>query len=305
MGKMLEVNLCGIKMRNPTVLASGVMGLSKGTLKRVADEGAGAVTIKSISPKPREGHPNPTIIGFEAGLMNAVGYSNAGIEQAKVEFTDLKQVGVPVIGSALGKNADEFAQVVAEMDKMEFDAIELPLSCPHTPGYGTMAGHGSCEAVGEIVSAARKETKKPLFAKISPLVGEITEVAKEAEKAGADAITAVNSLGPGMIIDINTAKPIMGFKIGGICGPAIRPVAVKCVYDIYESVKIPVIGTGGVTTGRDAIEMILAGATAVGIGSAIYYRELDVFRKICFEMEWWMKKMGYKNLKELRGKAHG
>ena len=304
MSKLLKTNFCGIELANPTILASGILGVSAGTLKIAAQGGAGAVTIKNISIEPRTGHKNPSVIAFEAGLMNAVGYSNAGLENAKEEFSDLKKVGVPVIGSAIGKDADEFAKVVSVFDKMDFDVIEIPLSCPHTPGYGTLAGHSSPEKTAEITKACRKATKKPLIVKLSPNVQALGDVAKAAEKNGADAIAAVNSMGPGMIIDINTGKPIMDFKMGGISGPALKPIAVRCVYDIYESVKIPILGTGGITTGEDAIEMIQAGATALGVGSAVYYRGANTFKLICREMEQWMKENKIKTLEDIRGIAH-
>jgi dihydroorotate dehydrogenase (NAD+) catalytic subunit len=131
------------------------------------------------------------------------------------------------------------------------------------------------------------------------------EVARAAEKAGASAITAVNTMGPGMVINIDAKTPVMGFRIGGVSGPALKPVAVRCVYDVYESVKIPIIGTGGVTTGKDAIEMMMAGAKVVGIGSAVHYRGIDVFRKVCSEMSEWLKANGYSCLDEIRGAAHG
>jgi len=302
---LLEIDLCNLRLKNPTILASGILGMSRELLQRVSDSGAGAATIKSITLNPREGHHNPTIIGFEAGLMNAVGYSNAGIEEAKKEFADLSAIPIPIIASIVAENAGEFAQLAGEIDSMkQFSAIELPLSCPHTPGFGLLAGQGTPEATGEITKAVREKTKLPIFVKLSPNVPGIGAIAGAAEKAGASAITAVNTLGPGMLIDINSRKPVLDFKCGGISGPALRPVAVRCVYDVYESVKIPIIGVGGILTGRDAIEMILAGATAIGIGSGIYYRGMNVFAQVCREMEMWMKKNKVKNLDEIRGQAH-
>ena len=254
-----SVTLCGISLRNPIILASGILGTSKPLLRRVARAGAGAVTIKSISREPRGGHPNPTVLTFDAGLINAVGYSNPGLDEALKEFVDLSDVPAPVIGSVVGKDAEEFSYLAERMDALPFAALELPLSCPHTPGYGTLAGHGTPEATSDITAAVRKVTKKPIWVKISPNIPAIGEVAKAAEEAGADAITAVNSMGPGMLINVEARAPMLAFKVGGITGPALRPVAVRCVYDVYESVKIPIIGTGGVSSGRHAIEMIWPG----------------------------------------------
>ena len=300
----LAIRLCGIDLENPTVLASGILGVGKAILRRVAREGAGAVTIKSISREPREGHANPTVLTFEAGLINAVGYSNQGIEEALEEFADLSDVGAPVIGSVVGSDAEEFAYLAERMGALPFAAIELPLSCPHTPGYGTLAGHGTPEATAKITAAVRQATQKPIFVKISPNVPAIGEVASAAEQAGADAITAVNSMGPGMLINIETRAPVLAFGMGGVSGPALRPVAVRCVHDVYQAVKIPVIGTGGVSTGRHAIEMMMAGATAVGVGSAVYDEGIGVFGRICREMREWMSANGVESAEELIGAAH-
>ena len=301
----LSVELCGIALRNPTVLASGVLGTTRLLLERVARAGAGAVTMKSISAQPRGGHANPTILTFEAGLINAVGYSNPGLEEALAEFADLRDMPAPLFASVVGTCAEDFARTAERISALPVAAIELPLSCPHTPGYGTLAGQSTPEATYEITRAVRAVTKKPIFVKVSPNVPAIGEVAAAAEKAGADAITAVNSMGPGMLINIEARRPMLSFKMGGVTGAALRPVAVRCVYDIRQAVKIPIIGTGGVSTGRHAIEMIMAGATAVGVGSAVVERGPDVFAKIAAEMHEWMEQNGIRSVKELIGAAHG
>ena len=300
----LSLELCGIALRNPTVLASGVLGTTKALVRRAARAGAGAVTIKSISKEPRGGHANPTILTFEAGMINAVGYSNPGLEHALEEFADLSDVPAPVIASVIGTEPEDFARMAERISALPFAAIELPLSCPHTPGYGTLAGHGTPEATAAITAAVRVVTKKPIFVKVSPNIPGIGELAAAAETAGADAITAVNSLGPGMLINLEAREPMLDFKVGGVSGPALRPVAVRCVYDVYQSVKIPVIGTGGVSTGRHAIEMMMAGATAVGIGSAVYSDGIDVFEKVAREISEWMAANGIERVKDLIGAAH-
>ncbi|MHC4267612.1 MAG: dihydroorotate dehydrogenase [Planctomycetota bacterium] len=300
----LNIDLCGIKLSNPTILPSGFLGTSKSLLKRVADNGVGAATIKSVSYEAREGHKNPTVIPFEAGMLNAVGYSNPGAEETAREFTDLKEVPIPVIASIIGTEPDDFVRVVDKLSTNEFAAIELPLSCPHTPGFGLLAGQGTPESTGKIVSAVRKASKLPIFVKLSPNIPEIGNLAKAAADAGASAITAVNTLGPGMIINIEARTPILSYKVGGVSGQALRPIATRCVYDISEAVKIPIIGTGGISTGRHAIEMIMAGATAVGVGTGIYERGLDIFQKICQEMETWMSENSYNCIDEMIGIAH-
>jgi dihydroorotate dehydrogenase (NAD+) catalytic subunit len=301
----LEVDIIGLKLSNPTILPAGFLGTSKKILERVVNSGAGAVTTKSITVKAREGHNNPIFIqATKESFLNAVGYSNPGLEAAKKEFEDLKNFPVPVIGSLVGFDSKEFSYLAENVNGIDFKAIEIVLSCPHTPGFGLMAGQGTPEATEEITSAVRKKTKLPLFVKLSPSIMNIGDVAKAAEKAGADAITAVNTLGPGMVIDVETAKPVLGFKFGGMSGPAIKPIAIRCVYDIYESVKIPIIGVGGITTGKDAIEMMMAGASAVGIGTAIYYRGIDVFKKVCDEIIEFLDSHNYSNIKEIVGMAH-
>jgi len=300
----IKIDLCGIKLSNPTILASGIVGVSKASVRYAAANGAGAVTIKSITTDRRKGHPAPIILTYEGGMLNSVGYSNPGIDNIADEFSDLKDVGAPVIGSITGKDVEEFALLAEKMNKMDFAAIEIVLSCPHTPGYGTMAGQSTPEITEEITKAVRAKTSKPLFVKLSPNVMAISEIAKAAERGGADAITAINTSGPGMVIDIKSKKPILGGKIGGLSGDALRPVAVRCVYDIYKAVKIPIIGTGGVLTGEHAVEMMMAGASAVGIGTAVYNRGIDVFKKVTEEIKVFMEQNNYTSVGELRGLAH-
>lgn len=300
----LSVNLCNMKLANPTILASGILGTTKALLKRVAENGAGAVTIKSVSTEPREGHKNPTVVTFEAGMLNAVGYSNPGVDAASREFSDLQDIGVPVIASVIGTQKEDFARVVEGLSGAKFSAIEIPLSCPHTPGFGLLAGQGTPEATFDITSEVRKVTKLPIFVKLSPNIPEICAIARAAEDAGADAITAVNSMGPGMIINIEAQKPVLSFMVGGVTGDALRPIAVRCVYDLYKAIKIPIIGVGGISTGRHAIEMMMAGASAVGIGTGVYYRGIDVFKKVCEEMTQWMQENGFDSVNKIVGIAH-
>ena len=300
----ISVSLAGVRAVNPTVLASGILGTRLALLGRVAQAGAGVVTIKSVTVEERGGHNNPSILTFDAGMINAVGYSNPGVEEAVREYACLDDVPSPVFASVVGQDADEFAMLTERMAALPFAAIELPLSCPHTPGYGTLAGHSTPRATEEITRAARAKTAKPIFVKLSPNVPGIGDLARAAEAAGADGITAVNSMGPGMLINIEAREPVLDFKFGGVTGAALRPVALRCVYDIADAVSIPIIGTGGVSTGRHAIAMIMAGATAVGIGSAVYERGPDVFGKVAAEMVEWMKENGVASLEEIRGAAH-
>ena len=299
----LSINLAGIKLKNPTILASGILGLDTAVLKRIVRGGAGAVTLKSLTSQPRVGHNNPILIEFEGGFMNAVGYANKGIEKGVEEFKQW-DIDTPLIGSIVGADVNEFAMLAEKIQQIPIKALEIVLSCPHTPGYGLLAGQGSPKATLEITSAVRKKIKVPLFVKISPSIEAIGEVARAAESGGADAINMGNTLGPGMKIEIERKSPILAFKIGGLSGPAIKPIMIRSVYDIYKSVKIPVIATGGITTGEDVIEAIMAGATACGIGTGIYYRGMNIFKKVTREIENWMEKHNYKCLEEIRGIVH-
>ncbi len=300
----LSITLCGMKLPNPTILASGIVGISRASLTLAAQGGAGAVTIKSLSIEVRKGHPAPIILTYPGGMINSVGYSNPGIDNVGDEFSDLTSVGVPVIGSITGRNEDDYKILAEKAAALNFSALEVVLSCPHTPGYGTMAGLSTPEKTEAVTRLVKDRSRVPVFVKLSPNVMGLVDLAKAAEAAGADAITAVNTAGPGMIIDIVSRKPILGGKIGGISGRALRPIAVRCVYEIAQAVKIPIIGTGGVATGQDAIEMIMAGATAVGIGSGVYDRGITVFRQVCQEMQAFMDTENIKSLKEIRGAAH-
>jgi dihydroorotate dehydrogenase (NAD+) catalytic subunit len=299
--------LFGKRMKNPLILASGVLGVAKAGLEEAAENGAGAVTTKSLSLEPRKGHESPIIAETECGLLNAVGYSNPGMDDGIAEFSGWKREE-PLIISIVGKDEREFARLanMLEQNKKTLNcaAVELALSCPHTPGFGLMAGQAEPAAAGRIAKAVRAETELPVIVKLSPSVPGEVEAAKLAEKAGASAINMGNSLGPGMKIDINRGRPVLGFRMGGLSGPAIKPITVRCVYDIYDAVDIPVIGTGGVNTGQDAIEMMMAGAGLVGVGSAVYFRGADAFKKIDGEMRAWLRERGHKSAGEIVGVAH-
>ena len=301
----MSIKLCGMAMKNPLILASGILGVTKASLSNVARNGAGAVTIKSVSREPRKGHSSPIVLTDGDVMLNAVGYSNPGLTEAKKEFTGLEDLGVPVIASIIGKDAAEFAHMARNFLPGGFAAVEIPLSCPHTPGYGILGGQGTPEATRDITRAVKKATRLPVMVKLSPSLQGLGDVAKAAEKAGADAINMGNTAGPGMLINIEAKTPVLDFRFGGMSGPAIRPLAVRCVYDIYEAVKIPIIGTGGVTTGSDAVEMLMAGASAVGVGSAVHYRGVEAFNKISGEINEFMLRNGYSKISGLVGVAHG
>ena len=273
-----------------------------GSMERIFKSGAGAVVTKSIGLKPRDGYPNPTVVELEHGILNAMGLPNPGIKEFKNEIKQLKKSNVPVIGSIFGSNKNEFVELSEKMQSYGTDALELNMSCPHARGYGLEIGSDST-LVREITSKVKESNKIPVFVKISPNLTNIVEIAKSAEKGNADAIVAINTV-KAMKIDLELEMPVLANKIGGYSGKAIKPIGVRCVYDISKNVNIPVIGVGGITTGEDALEYIMAGASAVQIGSGVYYRGIDIFKKVCSEMESWMKNHSYNSLSELIGVAH-
>ncbi len=300
----ISTKILNVKLANPTILASGIMGVSGASCCYAAKNGAGAVIPKSIGPREREGHSNPILVEFKGGFLNAVGLPNAGIDASlpEIEFA-MKNAGVPVIPSIFGGTKEEFGIVAEKMATLKPQMMEVNLSCPNTASDFGEAFALSEKAAAEVIRIVKSKTKIPIIAKLAPNVPNIKRIAKAVEEAGADAISAINTM-PGMVIDAKTAKPILHNRSGGISGHALKPVAVKCVYDIYETVKIPIIGIGGVTTGEDAVEMIMAGAVAVEIGTAIYYRGIDVFRKVSEEVRQFMQQNGYSTIKEMVGIAH-
>ena len=298
---MLEVEIANLKLKNPTILASGIMGESSGSLIRVAKSGAGALITKSIGSDARIGYPNPTVVELECGILNSMGLPNPGIEEFGKEIEDIKGIDIPIIGSIFGRDKEEFSMLAKRMEEYGLDAIELNLSCPHARGYGLEIG-GDPDLVKSITREVKRNVSIPVFPKISANVRDVVEIGKAVEEGGADGIVAINSV-KAMKIDLSTKKPILHNKFGGYSGRGIKPIGVRCVYELASELSIPVIGVGGIETGKDAAEYILAGATAVEIGSAIFYRDVDVFRKVCQELEEWMKDNGYESIEDFRGLA--
>ncbi|MFH1106358.1 MAG: dihydroorotate dehydrogenase [Candidatus Micrarchaeota archaeon] len=309
MNTSLETNLCGKRLSNPTVLASGILGTSADVMSFAARCGAGALTTKSCNLRGREGFPNPTVVSTPHYMLNAVGLANPGVEEeAKTVALLKKKTKAAVIASVFESSPRKFAEVAEKISRAKPDFLELDLSCPHLSTEKDFSSYGDFssnpESASAVVSAVKSATKIPVFAKLSPNCADISVMAKAVESAGADGITAINTA-KGMAINAELRRPVLANKSGGVSGPALKPIALKCVYDVYASVKIPIIGTGGVATGSDAVEMLMAGASAVGIGSAVYWRGFDVFSQVCTEMGQWMKANGYSSVKQLVGAAHG
>jgi dihydroorotate dehydrogenase (NAD+) catalytic subunit len=303
----LTVNLCGVDLPNPTVLASGILGLTHKVMARLARAGVGAITTKSTSLAPRAGYHNPVILKWEAGLINAVGLSNPGVEVMMEEIQAAKEemapLGVPIIASIFADTTYDFGTITRYISKADPDLIEVNISCPNLDDRYARMFAADAYVSAQVTHRVKRNTDIPVLVKLSPNVTNIVEIAKAVAEAGADGITAVNSLGPGLILDIETCRPVLSHGAGGVSGPALHPIAVRCVRDICRAVDVPVVAVGGVTTGRDAIEMLLVGATAVGIGSAVYYGGIDVFHAVCEDVKEYMERHGYRNLADFRGRA--
>jgi dihydroorotate dehydrogenase (NAD+) catalytic subunit len=298
----LTASVGKLELRNPTMLASGILGESGELLLRVADSGAGAVVTKSIGSEPREGHLNPTVVEMEHGLLNAVGLANPGIDVFKEEMDVATKADVPVIGSIFGKDAEEFAQLAVKMEEHGAAAVELNLSCPHAEGLGYEIG-ADPKSVEEITRGVKGSVSIPVFPKLTPNVKDIVELADAAAKGGADAVVAINTV-RAMAISPEARMPILANKIGGLSGTAIRPIGVRCVYEIWKEVPIPVIGVGGISSGMDALEYLMAGASAVQIGSGVWIGGPKVFSSVCKEIEEFLERNGHDSLNDVQGAAH-
>ena len=257
------------------------MDMSVSGLDISAKNGAGIVTSKSFTLNPRTGHPGPVVAEFESGFLNAMGLCNPGIVDGLTEINEFKECSkTPVIVSIFGTTAEEFLELTRYVNESKADFVELNLSCPNVFDEFGIPLSSSKNKVFEIVKAVKNISLNPVIAKLSPNVLNITDIAISAEKAGADALCLINTVGPGMLIDTKIVKPVLFNKFGGLSGPCIKPIALKLIYQTFSIVEIPIIGMGGVKSGEDAVEMMMAGALLIGVGTAVYYRGIEVFNKI-------------------------
>ncbi len=301
---LLNVNLAGLKLGSPTVLASGILGYSGDSLQRVAEAGAGAVVTKSIGKEARPGYPNPTVVQTHAGLLNAMGLPNPGIADFSEEIAYSKTVlKVPLIVSVFGYTAEEYAEVSSKAVEAGADAVELNVSCPHVKDTGHEIGQNP-RTLAEVVEKVKAAVKKPIVVKLSPNVTDIVEIAKTAVRAGADALTAVNTV-KALAIDVDAQMPILSNVRGGLSGPAVKPVALRCVYDLFEAdLRVPIFGCGGIAGWRDAVEFLLAGASAVQIGTAVATDDLSVFGDVNKGLRTYLSRKGYGSVNEIVGLSH-
>ena len=265
----LSVNIAGVHFNNPIIAASGTIGFGREYSEFYPLSVFGGISCKGTTLKERLGNPPPRIAETPMGMLNAVGLQNPGVEHfIKYDLEWLEKPNTVVIANVAGSTQEDYCKMVEILSETDIDMVELNISCPNVKEGGVQFGT-SCQSVGAITKAVRKFCKKPLMIKLSPNVADIAEIAKAAESEGADAVSLINTL-TGMRIDINTRKPIIKNVTGGMSGPAVFPVAVRMVWQVKNAVKIPVVGMGGVTTWKDAVEMLMAGADALQIGTALF-----------------------------------
>jgi dihydroorotate dehydrogenase (NAD+) catalytic subunit len=302
----LSVTFCGVRFDNPLVLASGVLGVTGDGMARLVESGAGGVTTKSLWPVEHHGHKNPVIIGNEHVMVNAVGLPDGGPDKAREEMARYRaRTKAPLIANIVGGVMDDYAAIARLVVEMNPDIIEINISCPNVEDEFGKPMACSIVKAAEVTRLVKAITGAiPVTVKLSPNVDSIVAIGRSVMEAGADGLTAINTLGPGIVIDLETRTPVLANKVGGVSGPAIKPLAVKHVYDLYKNLKAPIIGTGGVTNGRDAIEMLMAGATLVGVGSALWYRGQDAFTLIRQEMIEWCETNNVQKLSDLIGTVH-
>lgn len=299
---VLKRNFLGIEFKNPILPASGCCNMGKEIGMFFPLSTFGGFITKGVSIDKWLGNKTPRCVETVSGMINAVGLQNPGFDNfVKNDLSYLQDKGIPIIANVWAKTKEDFERVVAAFDKTNVDAIEVNISCPNLAKGGGGSSFGvDPDAVFNIISALRKLTKKKMIVKLGPNFGYITQNAQAAERAGADAISLINTA-PGMAIDINTKKPILGNKVGGLSGPAIKPIALKMVWEVYNAIKIPIIGIGGISNATDVIEFMLCGASMVEIGTLLLHDPMQI-PKIISDLEEYCKKNNITNLDEVVGK---
>ena len=297
-----SVELCGVTLKNPVMTASGTFGSGQEYGEFVDLNKLGAVVTKGVANVPWPGNPTPRVAEVYGGMLNAVGLQNPGIELfCKRDIPFLKQYDTKIIVNVCGHTSEEYIEVVERLADEPIDMMEINISCPNVKEGGIAFGQDP-KAVEAITKEVKKRAKQPVIMKLSPNVADITVMAKAAEAGGADALSMINTI-TGMKIDINRRKFVLANKTGGMSGPAIHPVAVRMVYQSAQAVNIPIIGMGGIMNADDAIEMILAGATAVSVGTGNFV-DPHTTEKVVAGIEEYMKKYQVDDIKELIGAVH-
>ena len=299
MSKPLGVNIAGIKMKNPVIAASGTFGFGKEYGEYIDLNLIGGISVKGLTLKPRQGNPPPRISETASGILNSVGLQNPGIDSfIKDELPFLEKIDIAVIANIAGSTIEEFCIMAKKLQSTSVAGIELNVSCPNVKEGGIAFGK-SKESVYDVTREVRKCTSKPLIVKLSPNVSDIGEIAQAAEKGGADAISLINTL-LGMAVDIKCRKPVLKNVTGGLSGPAVKPIALRMVYEVYNRVSIPIIGMGGIMNWEDAVEFMLVGASAVSVGTANLISPYAI-KDIIDGLENYLKNTG-EDYKEIVGK---
>ncbi|PKO07080.1 MAG: dihydroorotate dehydrogenase [Chloroflexi bacterium HGW-Chloroflexi-3] len=302
----LTTQFLNLTLSNPFVLASGILGSSPELIARCAQNGAGVVTCKSCGVTAREGHANPVAVDWGHGVINAIGLTNPGADEGVHLLQQTKALlaplGVPLIASIFAPTVSQYGEVAAIISQGEPDLIEVNISCPNVADeFGTPFA-GTPESAAAVTEAVKKATTIPISVKLAPNVPNIACIAEAVVSAGADAITAINTM-PGMLIDARAGRAVLSNRTGGLSGSAIKLIALHCVAEIATRVNVPIIGTGGVSSGEDAAEMIMAGASAIGIGTAVWYHGAAVFARMRDELLGFMAEQRYPDLAAMRGVA--
>ena len=297
----LSTRIGSVEIQRPGMVASGIMDETGDAMVRMLESGAGAVVSKSVGSVAKSGHANPNFTETASGCVNAMGLPNPGIEAFAAEMETAVKAG-PIVGSVFGASPEEFAMLAGRMEDYGAVAVELNLSCPHAKGYGMELGTDP-KVVAGIVRAVKDAVSVPVWPKLTPNTHILPEIAKAAEGAGADAIVAINTL-KAMVIVPEFAKPLMSNKTCGLSGKCIKPVGVRAVWDLYNAVDIPIVGVGGIEDHRDALEYIMAGASAFQVGTGVLTRGVDVFSQINEGLSEFMDKYGYKDIRSMVGIAN-
>ncbi len=298
----MSVNLGGLQMQNPVAVASGTFGYGREYQPYMDISKIGAVIVKGTTLEPRCGNPPPRIYETPAGMLNAIGLENPGIEVFLQEYLpSLMEEGVTVVANLAGNSEDEYALITRIIDNHPgIAAIELNISCPNVKQGGMQFGTDP-RLVRQVVEAVKKETRLPVIPKLSPNVSDIVSIAKAARDGGADALSMINTL-MGMAVDIDKRKPVLGNVFGGLSGPAIKPVALRMIYQVYKEVDLPILGGGGISNTRDALEFIMVGASAVSIGTGNFVNP-SLAQEIAQGLENYLMEQGLSNIQELVGVA--
>ena len=296
-----KINFAGIEMKNPVTVSSGTFGYGREYSQYIDLNKLGGIITKGTSLKPKSGNKSPRVCETASGMLNSIGLQNPGVEYfAQNDLPFLRKFDTAIIVNACGSTIDEYVELCKILNTLDIDGVELNLSCPNVKS-GCMAFGSSYEGVKEVTEKVRKVLDKPLIVKLTPNVTDIASIAKAVEDAGADGVSLINTL-LGMKIDIEKRKPILANNTGGLSGPAVKPVAVRMVYQVSQAVKIPILGMGGIINGEDAIEFILAGAKAISIGTGNFISP-DVSIKTIDEIENYMKKYNVEDINDLVGKV--